>query len=244
MSRRYNRVIQRYMEMQSKKLAGAKKGAAIQRYLDIAEIRDDVVLLKDGALRAVLAVSSVNFALKGEDEQNALISAYAQFLNSLDYPLQIVIQSRRLNIDEYLGRLGQSEKEQTNELLRMQITDYISFVKEIVEIGQIMSKRFFAVVPYSPVSDKRKSFWARLYEVANPISWVRLKEERFARHRESLLCRVSQVESGLHSIGLKTKLLDTQALIELYYRVYNPDLAEAQKLTDLTALRTEETASV
>lgn len=231
-------------EMQSKKLAGAKKGVSVQRYLDISEIRDDAVLLKDGALRAVLAVSSVNFSLKGEDEQNALISAYAQFLNSLEYPLQIVIQSRRLNIDEYLGRLERSEKEQTNELLRMQITDYISFVREITEIGQIMSKRFFVVVPYSPVSDKRKNFWARLYEVANPISWVRVKEERFARHRESLRRRVSQVESGLHSIGLKTKLLDTQALVELYYRVYNPDLAEVQKMADVAQLRAEETLSV
>src|SRR3990167_7054388 len=111
-------------EMQSKKLAGAKKGVPVQQYLDIAEIRDDVVLLKDKSMRAVLAVSSINFALKGEDEQNALIGGYAQFLNSLEFPLQIVIQSRKLNVDDYIERLKVAAKEQTNELLQMQIREY------------------------------------------------------------------------------------------------------------------------
>ena len=133
------------MEMQSKKLAGSKQGVSTQQYLDIVEIREDVVMLKDGTLRAVLAVASTNFALKSEDEQNALISGYAQFLNSLDHPLQIMIQSRRLNIDEYFNRLKIAEKEQTNELLRMQITDYLSFTRELVELGEIMSKRFYVV---------------------------------------------------------------------------------------------------
>ena len=117
--------------MQFKKTAH-KKGVPVQHYLDIAEIKEDVVILKDGTLRAVLAVSSLNFALKSENEQNALISAYAQFLNSLDYPLQIVIQSRKLNIDEYLLRLRRAEKNQSNGLLKIQITDYLSFIKELV----------------------------------------------------------------------------------------------------------------
>lgn len=231
-------------EMQSKKLAGAKKGVAVQQYLDIAEIRDDVVVLKDKSLRAVIAVSSINFALKSEDEQNALISGYAQFLNSLEHPLQIMIQSRTLNIDEYLNRLKAAEKQQTNDLLRMQITDYLSFVRELVELGQIMSKRFYVVVPYSPISDKRKNFWARLFEVFTPLSTIAVKEARLAQHKSVLMQRVSHIESGLSSLGLKTQMLDTQALIELYYRAYNPDLADIQKMQDITKVKTEETYAV
>lgn len=224
------------MEMQSKKLAGGKKGVSVQRYLDIAEIRDDVAILKDKSLRAVLAVSSINFALKGEEEQNAIISGYAQFLNTLEYPVQIVIQSRKLNIDEYLGRLKVAEKQQTGDLLRMQITDYISFVRELVELGEIMSKRFYVVVQYSPISDRRKSFVSRLVEVLTPASSVALKGAHFTQYKEALLQRVSRVQSGLASLGLKVQMLDTQALIELYYRAYNPDLAETQKILDMSKI--------
>lgn len=227
------------MDMQSKKLAGPKKGAPTQQYLDIAEIRDEVVILKDKSLRAVLAVASINFALKGENEQNALIAGYAQFLNSLEQPLQIVIQSRKLNIDDYLGRLKVAEKQQTNDLLRMQITDYISFTRELVELGEIMSKRFYVVVPYSPISDRKKSFWARLYSVFTPLAVAGMRAEQFAKYKQTLLQRVSHVQSGLNSLGLKSQLLDTQALIELYYRAYNPDLSDIQKLQEITKLQVE-----
>lgn len=219
--------------MQSKKLTGVKKGAPVQRYLDIAEIKDDVVALKDKSLRSVIAVSSINFALKSEDEQNALISGYAQFLNSLEYPIQIVIQSRKLNIDDYLNRLKAAEKQQVNDLLRAQITDYLSFIKEMVELGEIMSKRFYVVVPYSPISDKRKNFWTRFYELLTPLAISQVKIERFAKHKDALTQRVSHIQAGLSSMGLKTQILDTQALIELYYRVYNPDLADIQKISDI-----------
>ncbi len=228
------------MEMQSKKLAGTKPGPSVQQYLDIAEIKEDSVVMKDGTLRAVLAVASMNFALKSEEEQNATIAAYTQFLNSLEYPLQVVIQSRTLNIDEYLKRLEKSEKDQSNELLRVQIADYRSFVKELVELGEIMSKRFFIVVSYNPLSDKRKGFFPRLSELLQPAKIVRLKEERFRKHRDALLQRVSHIVSGLASIGLKTAILDTQGLIELYYRAYNPDIADTEKLADIGKIQTEE----
>lgn len=231
-------------EMQSKKLAGAKKGVSTQQYLDIAEIKEDVVMVKDGTLRGVLAVSSINFALKGEDEQNALISGYAQFLNSLEFPLQIVIQSRKLNIDDYLERLKTAAKQQTNELLQMQIREYISFISELVQLGEIMAKHFFVTVPYSPLSDTRKGFWARLSEVLTPLKMLKVKEERFRKHRDALLQRVQLVQSGLASLGLKSQMLDTQALIELYYRVYNPDLSEIQKLADIGKLKLEETSAI
>src|SRR3989344_107141 len=110
--------------MSNSNLSNKKTSTSTQAYLDIAEIKDNAVILKDGSIRAVLLASSVNFALKSEDEQNAIIQGYISFLNSLDFPLQIVVQSRKLNIDQYLEDLKQKEQSQTNELLRTQISEY------------------------------------------------------------------------------------------------------------------------
>ena len=122
------------------KLAGKKITSSTQQYLDIAEFREDTVIMRDGTLRAVLLVASINFALKSEDEQNAIIAAYVGFLNNLDFPLQIVIQSRELNIDNYLSFLKQKEKEQTNELLKIQTAEYLQYVGELISLGKIMNK--------------------------------------------------------------------------------------------------------
>jgi type IV secretory pathway VirB4 component len=224
-------------EMQSKKLAGAKPGPATQRYLDINEIKEDVVVMKDGTLRAVLLVASINFALKSEDEQNAIIQAYISFLNSLEFPLQIVIQSRRLNVDAYLERLKQSQQEQQNELLRVQIADYRNFVTELVTLGQIMQKQFFVVVPYNPLSDKAKGFFARLQEAFTPALSLKLSEERFMQRKNALAVRLEHIQGALGSMSLKAVQLDTQSLIEMYYRVYNPELYDVEKLTDTSKLR-------
>jgi len=227
-------------EMQSKKLSGPKPGPATQRYLDINEIKEDVVIMKDGTLRAVLIVASINFALKSEDEQNAIIAAYVQFLNSLEFPLQIVIQSRKLNIDNYIERLKESEKNQTNELLRIQIADYRNFVQELVSLGQIMQKSFFVVVPYNPLSDKQKGFFNRLSEAFTPAIFVKLAEERFRQRRGDLMTRVEHIIGNLNSMGLKAVPLDTQSLIELYYRVYNPESYDSQKMQDTAKMRVQE----
>ncbi len=223
--------------MQSKKLAGPKPGPATQRYLDIAEVREDVVVMKDGTLRAVLLVASINFALKSEDEQNAIIQQYISFMNSLEFPLQIVIQSRRLNIEAYMERLAEAQKNQKNELLKLQIADYRGFVSELVDIGQIMQKQFFVVVPYNPLSDKSKGFWARLSEAFQPAAIVKLAEKRFRDRKEQLLSRVNGIAGNLQSMGLKSVMLDTQSLIELYYRAYNPELLDSQKMRDVGDLR-------
>lgn len=227
-------------EMQSKKLAGSKPGPATQRYLDINEIKEDVVIMKDGTLRSVLLVASINFALKSEDEQNAIIAAYVQFLNSLEFPLQIVIQSRKLNIDAYLERLKESQKNQTNELLRVQIADYRNFVQELVTLGQIMQKQFFVVVPYNPLSDKAKGFLSRLSEAFTPALSVKLAEERFRQRKNDLGVRVDHIQGALGSMGLKAIQLDTQSLIELYYRAYNPELYDNEKMTDRANIRVSE----
>ena len=211
-----------------------------QRFLDIAEIKEDVVILKDGTLRAVLLVSSINFALKSEDEQNAIIQSYLSFLNSLDFPLQIVIQSRKLNIGKYIDKLAELERGQTNDLLKMQTAEYRQYIKELVELGEIMNKRFFAVVPYSSASDKQKSFFPRLREALRPTLVLQLGQERFRQYRHELMQRVEHVIGGLNSMSLEVAVLDTESLIELYYSTYNPELASVVPMVETDKLQIED----
>ncbi len=226
--------------MQSKKLAGSKPGVPAQRYLDLSEIREDVIVMRDGTLRAVLLVSSINFALKSGDEQNAIVQAYMQFLNSLDFPIQVVIQSRRMNIDDYLGRLKEAERKQENELLRSQIIDYRSYIRQLVDMAEIMQKRFYVVVPYDPVSEQsQKGFIDRLSSVFQPMVTIHLTDERFKKHKTALMLRVNNMISGLQSMSLSAAMLDTQSLIEMFYTVYNPELFEAQRMTETQNLQLE-----
>lgn len=210
-----------------------------QEHLDIAEIRDDIVVMKDGTLRSVIMVSSINFSLKSEDGQNAVIGAYVRFLNNLNFPLQIIIQSRELDIDNYLEYLKIKEKEQTNRLLKVQTADYIEYIKELTSLGKIMNKRFFVVVPYSALSDKRKGFFSLLGEALRPATILKLKEKTFRKYQEMLDRRVDSVIGGLESIGVTTTRLDTQSLIELYYKTYNPESSRNQELPDLDKMRVE-----
>lgn len=219
--------------MRSKKLAGNKPSGATQRYIDIAQIQDDVVVMKDGTLRAVILTASLNFALKSEQEQNATVSSYVQFLNSLTFPIQIVIQSRKLNIDKYLAELDQKYKQQTNELLKLQIADYRNYVAELIELGQIMSKRFYVVVPYSPLSDSQRSFFDRFQSIFIPATRVTLQRKKFLERRKQLFQRVDLVLSGLSGMGLNGVVLNTQNLIELYYESYNPEIAEQERIKDI-----------
>ena len=228
--------------MASNARAKPKPGPATQRYLDIAEIRDDMVLLKDGTVRAVLLISSINFALKSGEEQEAIIQSYMTFLNALEYPIQIVIQSRKMNIDGYLSSLDEQRKKSSNELLKAQIADYRAFVSELVTLGEIMQKRFYLVLPYDPISNKRKNFFSRLGDAFSPAAAANLNQKQLKERVEQLSRRVDILNSQLASMGLATVRLDTQSLIELYYTVYNPDIFDTQKLNDLAKIQTEDLA--
>ncbi len=222
------------------KLARNKINISTQQFLDIAEIRENTVVMRDGTLRAVILVSSINFALKSEDEQNAIISAYVGFLNSLYFPLQIVIQSRELNIEDYINDLKQKEKEQTNELLKIQTSEYIQYIQELISLGKIMNKYFYIAVPYDPLSDKHKSFWKRLFNSFKPATLIKLKEEKFLRRRGELTRRVESTITALASVGVNAVELDSQGLIELYYNAYNQRTSSNQKLVDVKRLRVAE----
>lgn len=211
-----------------------------QRYLEIAEIKNDTVLLKDGSLRSVLLVASVNFFLKSEDEQNAIIQSYSQFLNSFDFQLQIIIQSRKFDISHYLTVLEKFEKQQTNELLRMQMADYRQFIIQLVELGQIMDKKFFVVIPYDPIKAGKKGFMSQVKSVFSAATDIRLKHEEFLKYKHFLDLRVNTVQSALTGMNLNAQILNTQALIELFYTMYNPDTSPQQKLGDVEKLRVEQ----
>lgn len=201
-----------------------------QRYLKIADIKKDTVIMKDGTLRGILMVSSINFALKSEDEQEAIISGYVSFLNNLDFPIQVVVQSRELNIANYLQSMRKKANEQTNELLKNQTLQYVDYVGQLVSLGKIMNKHFYIVIPYNPISDKRKGFWQSLLEAFRPIDVINLKEERFIHLKKQLTERIDSVTNGLSSMGLNVALLDTQGLIELFYNAYNQETAANEPL--------------
>lgn len=219
------------------KLARNRITTSTQQYLDIAEIRDDLVVMRDGTIRAILLVSSINFALKSEDEQNAIVSSYVGFLNNINFPVQIVIQSRKLSIEGYVNQLKQKEKEQMNELLKIQTKEYIGYIQELVSLGDIMNKSFYICIPYNPLSDKHKSFFSSTKEAFQPATLVKMKGKRFERYKDEINRRIENITSALASAGLKTVQLDTQGLIELFYNVYNPSTGENQELVDIKDLR-------
>jgi len=225
--------------MPKNSLAKNNVSVSTQQYLDIAEIKENTIVMKDGTLRSVLLVSSINFALKSEDEQNAVIDSYVRFLNNLNFTLQIVIQSRELDIDNYLQYLKEKEKEQTNKLLKVQTGDYIEYIKELTSLGKIMNKRFYIVVPYNPLSDKRKGFFSLISEALKPATIIKLKEKTFRQYQEMLERRIDSVVGGLESMGVAVARLDTQSLIELYYKTYNPETSKNQNLVDLEKIRVE-----
>jgi hypothetical protein len=216
------------MELLKGKKQGVGAGAAsTQRYVDVDEMRDGVMVLKSGALRAVLLVSSINFDLKSSQEQDAIIAQYQAFLNSLDFPVQIVIQSRRFNIGPYINQLTDVEKQQENELLRFQIGEYKNFIKNLSEVSNIMSKFFYIVVPFSPVEDKQGGFFTKLFGIFRPRQAVGMKGELFETYKSQLLQRVDHIAASLSGDGLKVTQLNTEEAIELLYNSYNPSLFTA-----------------
>jgi len=212
-----------------------KVGLSSQKYLEISEIRDNVVIMKNGALRAILMVSSINFALKSIEEQDAIIYHYQGFLNSLDFSVQIVINSRQLNLDNYLQVLRDQEKKQINELLRMQTSSYIEYIQGLVKMANIVSKTFYVVVPFAVSESKGGGVMSKVGAIANP-SRIISGREAFEKYRGQLLQRVDHVIESLSGAGLRMTMLTTQELIELYYNLYNPELSEKQKLGDVNEL--------
>ncbi|MBI3335233.1 MAG: hypothetical protein HY001_01930 [Candidatus Portnoybacteria bacterium] len=184
-------------------------------FVSIYQIRDGVVILKNGALRAVLLVSSMNFELKSDSEKQGIIAAYQSFLNSLDYSLQILVNSREINLDEYLADLQSRYEKQENELLKLQIEEYLAFVNSLIEISHVVAKNFYVVVPYAPGEKEAKGFVTRALTIT-------YSSRQLEEYKNQLWQRVKQIRVGLMGLGLRAEVLNTRELIELFYNFYNP----------------------
>ncbi len=199
-----------------------------QQFVPIKEVREGVLLLKDGGMRAILLASSLNFSLKSEDEKNAIIFQFQDFLNSLDFSVQIVIQSRKLDIRPYIALLEEQEKKQTNDLMKIQTKEYIEFIKSFTESTNIMTKGFFVVVPYSPanLSIGKVPIIGGLFGSKNAKGGAAATEASFEENRTQLEERLSVVEQGLIRTGIRVARLGTEEIIELFYKAFNPGETE------------------
>jgi hypothetical protein len=197
-----------------------KKAEATQAFVPIKEVRDGIVILKSGGLRAILIASSVNFALKSTDEQTGIISQFQQFLNSLDFPVQFFIESRELDIRPYVALLEKRYAEQTDDLMKIQIRSYITYIKDFTEQAHIMAKSFFIVVPYEPALVTRsEGVLGGLFGGKKTDAQV---AANFEEHRGQLEQRVAVVEQGLIRTGVRVVQLGTEEAIELFYKLFNP----------------------
>ena len=196
--------------------------ASTQQFLEIDQIREGVILLRNKAIRGVIMVSSLNFALKSEEEQNAIIYQFQNFLNSLDFSLEIVVQSRRLNITGYLDKLKELEKKQENELLKTQTAGYQKFIKDLIGGGAIMSKSFFVAVPFTVI----EALGIKAVKGLIKKQPTTLSEERFQQCKSQLWQRMEFVALGLRRCGLQCVPLNTSELIELFWSLYHPEEAE------------------
>lgn len=208
--------------LHSNNLASGPTGTSTQKYVDVEEVRDGVIVLKNGTLRAVLLVSSINFDLKSTEEQDTIIAQYQNFLNSLDFPIQIVISSRKLNITPYMEFLKKKEAQISNELLSFQLSEYRNFIKNLTEVSNIMTKYFYVVVPFAPVESKKGNIFSNLFASKNPRLDIEKKRELFDTYKNQLLQRTEHIIAGLSGTGVKVTPLKTEELIELLYNSYNP----------------------
>ncbi len=208
------------------------QSTSTHQFIDIEEIRDGIIVTKEKNLRAVLMVSSINFDLKSSDEREALIYNFQRLLNSLrDYPIQIVVQSRPLDLAEYFVYLRESLGQQENELLKIQTTEYIHFIEEMVELSNIMNKMFYVVVPYNLTVAEKKGVLGRFFKKKGDEK--EQLEIHFEEARNELMLRVTQVASLLGELDLRSILLGNRELIELFHGLYNPGTALSQENLEL-----------
>jgi hypothetical protein len=196
-----------------------------QDFVPIKEVRDGIAILEDGSMRAIVMTSSLNFALKSEDEQQSIIYQFQNFLNSVNFSVQIVIQSRRLDIRPYIALLEQRRKEQTNELMKIQTKEYVEFIKTFTGNTNIMTKSFFVVIPYSPAKinlTKKDGFLSNFINKNKKTDASGAVASDFEENRTQLEQRVSIVQQGIIRSGIRAVQLGTEEIIEMYYKLFNP----------------------
>jgi len=197
------------------------KATSAQEFVPIQEVRDGIIVMKDGSTRMILMASSLNFALKSTEEQESTIYQFQNFLNSLDFSIQIFVQSRRYDIRPYISTLETLEHEQLNDLLKIQTREYINFIKKFVETTNIMTKNFFVVVPYSSTSTTIRG--STLFSLFSSGVKTKVKSSAdFEEGKSQLEQRAYVVQQGLIRCGIRTQFLGTEEIVELLYRIFNP----------------------
>lgn len=197
-------------------------GIATQQFVPIERVRDGVVVLKNGELRAVLITSSLNLSLKSEDEQQAILLQFQNLLNSLDFPIKFFIQSRRLNIKPYMDLLQQRSGEVKEDLLKIQIHEYMGFITKFTEETNIMTKHFFIVIPYLPAQTQNQNQANKFLSFGLANSSTGGEQGSFDAARIQLEQRVATVMQGLNRFGLRAQKLGTEEVVELFYKLFNP----------------------
>ncbi len=206
----------------------------------ISEIKDGVVVMRDGSLRGVILGSAINFDLMSPPEQEAVEYAYQGFVNSLHFPIQIVIKSQRIDLGGYMEKLDTLRGEQANELLGALMDDYIANIHALVDEVNIMDKQFYVVVPYFPplTVQKTSNLISGIKAAFEPIPVITVAEEDFRKYKQELSQRMALAASGMSQMGIRAISLGTQELVDLYYSWYNPDVAQNQKLIETSQLGT------
>ncbi len=210
-----------------------------QSFLAFSEVHEGIIITKNGELRAILMASSINFSLKSEQEQTAIVYAYQNFLNSLSFPVQIMMQSRKLDLTKYIAKLKEIAKVQGNELLRGQTIDYIYYIERLVKVANIMDKKFYVVIPFMPPSTTQIKPSAGLFGNKKEASGPKITPKDFEKYQTEILQRLQVIQSGLGSIGVRTAQLNTQQIVELMYGIYNPEEAEKEKLINFNHLNSD-----
>lgn len=225
------------------KIAQKTNPNSTQNALQIAEIRDGIVIMNDGSFRGVVMVKSINFDLMSPREQESVEYAYQGFLNSLYFPIQIFVRSQRVDLQPYIERLDKIRTEHDNMLLALLMDDYIGYIDSLSQQTNIMDKKFYIVIPYFPIIDAQKAlaqsknFFTGLTQLFNSHEdHVVINEGELEKAKAELRNRVQAVLGGLMQCNIQGLPLDTQELIELYYDTYNPDTATRQQLKNFNDL--------
>lgn len=210
------------------------KAQATQDFVPIKEVRDGVVILKDGSLRVLLMASSINLALKSQDEQQAVIAQFQNFLNSLEFTVEFFVQSRDLDIRPYIALLQDRYAKELDELMKIQIREYMAFIKDFTGRANIMTKNFFIVVPYDPALINRGGGVLGSLLPGSSGGTTALSDEQFEQYRTQLEQRSAVIEQGLVRTGVRVVKLGTEEVIELFYKLFNPgELEKPLQVTNL-----------
>jgi len=216
-----------------------KETSSSQSLISLQQIKKGVIILKSGSLRSVLEVSGINFDLKSEEEQSSALMSWRNLINNLDFPLQVIAHSRRVNIESYLNFLQEKISQETNNLLKLQGEDYYTFIKGLVTGNNIMKKKFYVIVPYDPIMLKTKTILSQIAEAYTTLlnlrhqafsATISLSDENFNQHYQQLMIRQNNIITNLTRMGLQSRPLATKELIELFFNSYNPEAFERESI--------------